>query len=171
MAIWKWIGGAALVVAAILLVMPQERWEHLNEAKLRYQEPGAMECLDKERPRLHDPESAKYVRTEFMYRNLDLGDEPIHVVKVHYRAKNGYGAMVQESAICALIKGHFDGEATQRARDAIKRKEVNDKLELQIKCLKERNLQMSLGRLSREATQATYDKYPACAKAMDWADN
>lgn len=168
----KWIGGTALAVAAILLFMPQERWEQLGSIKQSIQEPGPMECLDEERPGLHDPQSAKYVRTEFVSGNRENG-ERTDVVRVHYQAKNGYGAVVQASTICALVKGHFDKTATQNARDNIRRDKENFLLDQETKrlklanfCLDDRIFNLRHGMSGQDAREATVEKYPECEETV-----
>lgn len=104
----KWAVIVTVGIAVVYLVMPQERIDRTHESWLRLTGDPGQACLDFERRVLKDADSARLLTVTAVKDSM---------VTITYRAKNGYGAYDQSTAVCSVDgRGEINESNTRIAR-------------------------------------------------------
>lgn len=125
----KWSAIATTAVAALYLVMPQEKLDQAHESWLRLTHDSGQACLDYERQQLKDPDSARLLSA--------FSKDGTTTIK--YKAKNSYGAYGTSDVQCAMsgyeVEAHLTDMMRETQRSYAKIKEMerrNDCLKKQV---------------------------------------
>jgi hypothetical protein len=139
------MAAAVGVVVAVAALMPEER---LNQVKTAWSraigDPGTA-CLDYERRRLHDPDSA---------RLLEVVSQTDNEIVIKYKAKNAYGAYITGDEVCAVSSGKFDESNTPYMQSARATNALMDQI---IKCFEDTKAYVAQGH-SRDEARAKFGK-------------
>jgi len=113
----KWIAGIILLGIAVLLLMPKDRIDSMEESWRRFKKEPGQACLDYQRKNLKDPSSARLINTTVL-SDFD--------VSINYSAKNSYGANLTAEALCTVQDGKIDDLGTKLLQSG---KEIKAELE------------------------------------------
>ena len=125
----RWVAGAAVAVVAMYFLMSQERLDGVTDTLRRAKGDSGQACLDFERRKLKDPESARLLAAS-------TGDNSVTIT---YKAKNSYGAFGQTSSVCVVdASGRVSEPGTRTARMKAVVDQNNLRMDDAIACLKRR---------------------------------
>ena len=114
---WLHIAAGAFALAVLFFLLPEEKQAALREGWQRVSNRTAIDCLDYERTKLKDPDSARLVGTF----PVPADDSTLTKIGITYKAKNGYGAYSQGEVKCVVSQGMFNPDLTdmERATEAL----------------------------------------------------
>ena len=130
-----WIGGAIFLSIVLYLVTPQDKLDRGHESWLRLTGSPDIACLDYERRRLKDPDSAKLISAISEHGTTTI----------RYRATNSYGAFISAEAQCATEDGKVNLERTQVVRENTRLEDRIGEATRQLECSTRLNILVRKG--------------------------
>lgn len=122
----RWAAIASATAAVVYLVMPQGKLDQARESWLRLTHDSGEACLDFERQRLKDPDSAR----------LLSAFSKDGATTIRYKAMNSYGAYVTSEVQCAVSGNEVDAHLTDMQRGNQRSDAKIQEMQRQNDCLK-----------------------------------